>query len=63
MVTVLHGYKADTVERLIPRDFHPGLLLTAEMPFLPLIHSLMILGHQATLLGKFPADQCEDVLC
>jgi hypothetical protein len=33
------------------RDFIPGLFLTADMPFLPLLHSLMILGQQPTL-GK-----------
>lgn len=45
------------------RDFIPGLLLTAaDMPFLSLLHGLMILGHQPILLGKFPVDQYEDVL-
>jgi hypothetical protein len=39
-----------------PRDFIPGLLLAAHMPFLPLSHTLMILGHQLTLLVNFPAD-------
>ena len=37
-----------------------GMLLAADMPFLPLLHTLMILGHRSTLLGKFPADHHED---
>jgi hypothetical protein len=43
-------------------DFIAGLLLAADMPFLSLLHSLMIPGHQPTLLGKFSAEQHEDVL-
>jgi hypothetical protein len=39
-----------------------GMLLAADMPFLPLLHNLMIPGHQPTLLGKFPADQHEEEL-
>jgi hypothetical protein len=42
-----------------PNDFIPGLLLEADMIFMPLLQSLM---NQPTLLGKFPADQYEDVL-
>jgi len=45
-----------------PRDFIPVLLLDMDMPFLSLLHSLMIPGHQPTLLGKFPPDQHEDEL-
>lgn len=44
------------------RGFIPGLLLTADLPFLPLLHSLMILGHWPNFLGKFPADRHEDDL-
>ena len=48
------------------RDFIPGLLLAADMPFLSLLHDIMIPDHQptllGTLLGKFPADQHEDGL-
>jgi hypothetical protein len=52
----LHGCYGCTLERHNPRDFIPGLLLTADMPFLPLLHRLMIPRHQPTLLGKFPAE-------
>jgi hypothetical protein len=45
-----------------PRDFVSGLLLDADMPFLPLLHSLMILGYQPAPLGKLPADHYENVL-
>ena len=51
-----------TLERYVPINFVQGLLLAADMPFLPLLHSQMIPGHQSTLLGKFPADQREDEL-
>jgi hypothetical protein len=50
------------MERHSPREFVPGLLLTADMPFSPLMITLMILEQQHTLLGKFPADQHEDEL-
>ena len=52
-LTVLHGLNGRTLERHGPRGFIPGLLLTADMPFLLLLHSLMIPGHKPTLLGKF----------
>ena len=42
------------------------MLLAADMPFLSLLHDIMIPDHQptllSTLLGKFPAYQHEDVL-
>lgn len=41
------------------QQIEPRLLLSTDMPFLPLSHSLMILGCQPTLLGKFPAAQHE----
>lgn len=48
----------------VPRDSISGLLLAADTPFLPLLHSLVIPGHQPTPLGKFPEGQHEDVfLC
>lgn len=37
------------------RDFIPGLLLlSADMSFLPLLHSLMIFWVLTTFLGRFP---------
>ena len=50
--TNLHGYDGCALERHSPRDFIPGLLLAADMPFLLLLHSLMIPGHQLTVLGR-----------
>lgn len=41
-----------------PRDFIPGLLLTADTSFLTPLHNLMIPVHLPThSIGKFPADQ------
>lgn len=60
--TILHGFSGCTLERHRPRDFVLGLLLTADMAFLPLWHTLMIHGQQHTLLGKFPANQRDDEL-
>lgn len=56
----LRGCYGCTLVRHSLRDFIPGLLLSADVTFLPLLHSLMIPGHQPTLLGKFPADQHEN---
>jgi hypothetical protein len=44
------------------RDFIPGLLLTADMSFLPLLHSQMIPRRQPTRLDKVSADQHEGEL-
>lgn len=33
-----------------------------SLPVLPLLDTLIILGHQPNILGKFPADQHEVVL-
>jgi hypothetical protein len=41
---------------MVLRDLIPGFLLAANMPFLSLLHSLMISEHQPTLLGQFSAD-------
>ena len=60
--TVLHGLDGCTLERHSPRDLIPGLLLTADISFLQQLCSLMIPGHQPTLLGKFPADQDENFM-
>lgn len=35
-------------------DFVPGLILAADIPSLPLLHSPMIPWHQSTLWSKFP---------
>ena len=53
MVTLVQDCDGCTLERHNPRGFVPGLLLTADMPFLSLLHSLMVPGHQLTLLGRF----------
>ena len=49
-----------------PIDFISGLLLAVNMLFLTLLHSVLhyinFPGHQLILLGKFPADQHEDVI-
>jgi hypothetical protein len=60
--TGLPGYSGCALRGMDPRDFVSGLLLDADMPFLPLLHSLMILGYQPAPLGKLPADHYENVL-
>lgn len=45
-----------------PQRLYPELLLTAGMPFLPLLHSLMSLWHNPTILVILPVYQYEDVL-
>jgi hypothetical protein len=57
-----HHCNGFVLERHSPKDFIPGLLLAADMPFLLLLQSLMIPGHQSTLLIKLPADQHENEL-
>lgn len=37
-----------------PKDVIPGLLLTANMPFLSLLHSLMTPGHRLLHWADFP---------
>jgi hypothetical protein len=59
---VLHGFSGFVPQRHSPRDSIPRLLLPVDMPFLPLLHNLMISGYQPILLVKFPEDQYEDVL-
>jgi hypothetical protein len=46
----------------VPRDFIPGLILTDDMPFLPLLHSQMTPGHLSIQLANFLLNQYEDVL-
>ena len=42
--TIFHGCDEWSLRGMDPRDFVPGLLLVADMPFLPLLHSLIIPG-------------------
>ena len=60
--TILHGCHGCALRGMDPRDFVSGLHLTADLPFLSPLHSLMIPGHQPTLLSKLSADQHEDEL-
>lgn len=53
--TPLHGFVGCALRFRLLKDFIPRLPLAADMPFLPLLHNLMIPGHQPTILGRSPA--------
>ena len=42
---VLHGCDGYALRCRVLRDFIPGFLLTVDVPFLPLLHSLLTPGH------------------
>ena len=54
------AYYGGALRGMDARDFIQELLLV--MPFLQVLHILIIPEHQPTLLDKFPADQHEDEL-
>lgn len=59
----LHGLKmGEPWEAKSRETSSQDCFLELTLLFLSLLHSLMILGHQPTLLGRFPEDQHKDHL-
>lgn len=54
--TIFHSRGRCALRCRLPWDFIPGFLFVVNMPFLLVLHSLMISRQQSSLLGRFPAE-------